>query len=138
MKAIIDTDRKEIVLIGSATIDEINTFIKERSLEGYSISGTDTSTHWYRGWQDHIEPSNPMAPPYKITCTGDRLVKPDPATSHIYQDFGDEAIKFGYQFINPNKYDAPLGVDPKSSRKIIGMREDDSRRIEPMIADDIQ
>jgi hypothetical protein len=69
MKVIIDTDKKEVVLIGLATLDEINAFIKERNLEDYSISGTDTSTHWYREWRigDHREPV--FDPPYEITCT---------------------------------------------------------------------
>ena len=94
MKIIIDTDRKEIVLIGLATIDEINAFIKDRNLEDYSISGTDISTHWYRGWQIN-HPTDPLAPPYKITSTS------GPVTVNH-----DQNTDFRCRFIDPNKYTA--------------------------------
>ena len=112
MKIIIDTDKKELVLIGLVTLDEINAFCRDHNLMGYSISSTDTSTHWYRGWQP-----SPLDPPYKITCT-------DPTVSHVDQifdapkvgGFEDEVIKSGY-------YYAPLACevsfDPKD--KISGI-----------------
>ena len=87
MKIIIDTDKKELILIGLVTLDEINAFCKDHNLMGYSTSSTDTSTHRYRGWQP-----SPLDPPYKITCT-------DPTVSHI-----DQKIDFGYRFIDPSKY----------------------------------
>jgi len=120
MKIIIDTDKKEIILIGLVTLNEINTFIKERNLEDYSISVTDTSTHWYRGRQiDPVTPPiNPLDPPYNITCTGGPITVTPGSTSatvsHIDQildapkvdGFMDEAIKVGYRLIDPNKYRA--------------------------------
>jgi len=99
MKIIIDTDKKELILIGFVTLDEINAFCKDRNLEGYSISSTDSSTHWYRGWQP-----SPLDPPYKITCTGGPITVIPGSTcatvSHVDQivdapkvdGFEDEAI----------------------------------------------
>jgi len=107
MKIIIDTDKKELVLIGLVTLDEINTFCRDHNLMGYSISSTDTSTHWYRGWHP-----SPLDPPYKITSTGGPITVIPGSTcatvSHIDQTLdipdADETIKFGYQQIDPNKY----------------------------------
>ena len=88
MKIIIDTDKKELVLIGLVTLDEINAFCKDHNLIGYSISSTDTSTHWYRGWQP-----SPLDPPYKITSTSSEIT-----VNH------DQVTDFGYRFIDPKNY----------------------------------
>lgn len=78
-KMIVGLTEKSITLLGPISIKELNEIVGERSLQDFTI------TDWHN-WEE----------------------KTIPTVSHIDQDFEDEAIKFGYQRIDPNKHNGSI------------------------------
>jgi hypothetical protein len=107
MKIIIDTDKKQLGAEDVVTMGQLYEFLEKHGLMDYGLMAVKPDSPSVFPVK-FIPADDPLAPPYKITCTGDPIpVNPGgtcAAVSHIDQDFEFEAIKFGYQQIDPNKY----------------------------------
>ena len=114
MKIIIDTDKKELGAEDVITMGQLHEFLEKHGLLDYGLMG--------------VKPDGPSVFPVKFAPNP--LDPPWIITSGPITINHDHKSDFGYQFIDK------LGVDPKSPRRIIGMREDDSRHIEPMTPED--
>ncbi len=114
MKIIIDTDKKELGAEDVVTMGQLYEFLEKHGLLDYGLMGVKSDGPSV--FPVKFAP-NPLDPPWRITCT-------DPTVSHVDQildapkvgGFEDEAIKFGYQRIDPNKYKAIQdAIDPRLS-----------------------
>lgn len=111
MKIIIDTDKKELGAEDVINMGHLYEFLKEHGLLDYGLMGVKRD--FPSVFPVKFVPSDdPLAPPYKITCTGGPVTiipgSTSATVSHIDQTLdipnADEAIKFGYQRIDPNKH----------------------------------
>jgi len=111
-KIIADFTAKQITLLGPVSIKELNELTGKHGLEDFVING------WYN-WEKTtvtINPTvspiiladDPLAPPYKITCTGDpvAIIPGSTCVSHVDQTIGrtyTDPIKLSKRTISEQK-----------------------------------
>jgi len=102
MKIIIDTDKKELGAEDVINMGQLYEFLKEHGLLDYGLMGVKSDSPSV--FPVKFAP-NPLDPPHKITSTGGPIT-----VNH------DQKSDFGYQFIDPNKYQTPdiYRNDPRS------------------------
>jgi len=69
MKVIIDTDKKELGAEDAVTMGQLYEFVEKHGFMDYSLMGVESSKPSVFPVK-FIPADDPLAPPYKITCTG--------------------------------------------------------------------